>query len=80
MESVTRGVDKTPLSRIIGSSKKPSGLRGGIVKAILPYFLPLFLACLNGFRIRSPLVQKGFGEIVELIASLAFCKKEHKAL
>ena len=42
--------------------------------------LPLFLACLNGFRIRSPLVQKGFGGIVELIASLAFCKIEHKAL
>lgn len=38
------------------------------------------LACLNGFRIRSPLAQKGFGEIVELIASLAFCKIEHKAL
>ena len=80
MESVAGGVDKTPLSCIIGSSWKPSGLRGGIVKAILPYFLPLFLACLNGFRIRSPLVQKGFGEIVELIASLAFCKIEHKAL
>lgn len=50
------------------------------MKAILPYFLPLFLACLNGFRIRVPLVQKEFGEIVELIASLAFCKIEHKAL
>lgn len=37
--------------------------------------LPLFLACLNGFRIRSPLVvQKRFGEIVELIAPSRFAK------
>ena len=41
------------------------------MRAILPIFASS-LSCLNGFRIRSPLVQKGFGEIVELIAYLAF--------